>query len=108
MIIFFMGCACLSNIEIKTKYVDISEEQTKVHYNGQINNSNIFTSKISDDIFKVKNCNLKNTEKPIKKLINKNSESIHSNKTKSYDLSGTIITLLKNRVDNYQRKNKNQ
>lgn len=103
-----MGCACLSNVEIKTKYVDISEEQTKVHHNELINNSNIFTTKISDDIFKVKNCNLKSTEKPIKKLINKNFKSIDSNKTKSYDLSGPIITLLKNRVDNYQRKNKNQ
>ena len=107
-----MGCAFVTNnSQIKVNEVDINGEVTKSHKND-LNITNILEVKF-DDISIVNECNLKKLDKPKKP---KNKSKIKHNginvkkKNKSsnnieYNFSGPIITLLKNKVDNYQRKN---
>ena len=104
-----MGCAYItSNYQVKINEVDISGEITKSHKN-ELNVTNILQVK-SDDILiindlkkigKVKKMNNKSKTKINKYIENKKNISANGLETK---FSGPIITLLRNKVDNYHRK----
>ena len=106
-----MGCSYItSKSQVKINEVDISGEATKPHI-SDINVTNFLQAK-SDDIVivndlkkigKVKKANNKSKSKI------KNNKNIVNNKSKSSNslqtnFSGPIITLLRYKVDNHQRK----
>ena len=104
-----MGCACIvKKVEIKIKEVDLSGDQTRSIQNESTTNLKTFSKQTTVDIFEIKKCQLNNSGMPKKKLDKANSRSIESNYSNSQTFSGPIITLLKNRVDNYQRKLKSK
>ena len=104
-----MGCSYItSNSQIKIKEVDISGEVTQFH-KSELNITNILQVK-SDDVLiitdlkkieKVKKANNKSKTKNSRIIMNKKKVSSNSLET---NFSGPIITLLRNKVDNYQRK----
>ena len=104
-----MGCSYItSNSQIKIKEVDISGEVTQFH-KSELNITNILQVK-SDDVLiindlkkieKVKKANNKSKIKNNKNIVNNKNKSSNSLET---NFSGPIITLLRNKVDNYQRK----
>ena len=103
-----MGCAYItSKSQVKINEVDISGEATKPHKND-LNVTNFLQEK-SDDIVivndlkkigKVKKANNKSRTKINKKFMKKNM-SLNSLET---NFSGPIITLLRYKVDNFQKK----
>ena len=103
-----MGCAFINNkTQIKINEVDISGEATNPH-KSDLNITNIMQVK-SDDIViiddakkieKIKKNNKKKT-KVNKKIINRKNKSANN---LEFKFSGPIITLLRNKVDNHQRK----
>ena len=104
-----MGCACIAkHVEIKTKEVDLNGDQTRSTQNESTTNLKTFSKQTTVDIIEIKKCQLNNLEMPKKKLDNENNRSIESNYSNNQTFSGPIITLLKNRVDNYQRKLKSK
>ena len=104
-----MGCSYItSNSQIKIKEVDISGEVTHIH-KSELNITNILQVK-SDDVLiindlkkiqKVKKANNKSKTKNSRIIMNKKKVSSNSLET---NFSGPIITLLRNKVNNYQRK----
>ena len=104
-----MGCAYVSSkSQVKINEVDISGEDTKPHKN-ELNITNILQVK-SDDVLiindlkkieKVKKANNKSKTKNSRIIMNKKKVSSNSLET---NFSGPIITLLRNKVNNYQRK----
>ena len=104
-----MGCAYITNkSQVKINEVDISGEATNPH-KSDLNVTNFLNVK-SDDIVivndlkkigKVKKVNNKSKTKNIKNIMNKKIISSNSLET---NFSGPIITLLRNKVDNHQRK----
>ena len=104
-----MGCSYItSNSQIKIKEVDISGEVTQFH-KSELNITNILQVK-SDDILiiidlkkieKVKKANNKSKTKNSRNIMNKKKVSSNNLET---NFSRPIITLLRNKVDNYQRK----
>ena len=106
-----MGCACLAkNVEIKSKdlNIDLSGEQTKSTKNELTTYINTFSREESTDIFEVQKRKLNINNKPKKQLNKLISHSIESKKISDQVLSGPIITLLKSRVEKYQRLKNNQ
>ena len=108
-----MGCACVTKINLKD--VDLNEDHTKDYQSELLNDEQIEKIKTSDNIFKVQKSNLSNLKKKNKsksKSKNKNKKPnisqklINLNSPKDFKVSGPIITLLKNRVDNYHHKKK--
>ena len=105
-----MGCAYITNnSQIKINEVDISGEATNIH-KSDLNVTNFLHVKSDDDIVivndlkkigKVKKVNNKSKTKNIGNIMNKKIISSNSLET---NFSGPIITLLRNKVDNYQRK----
>ena len=107
-----MGCAYVKKIDIKTKDIDLSGEITKPHHNEVSNDLIIAPKKESNEIINIEKFNFRNLEKP-KKNSNENkkkenkkriSKSKSSNNMNEFKFSGPIISLLKNKVDNYQKK----
>ena len=107
-----MGCAYVKKIDIKTKDIDLSGEITKPHYNEANNNLIIAPKKESTDTINIAKFNFRNLEKP-KKNSNENkkkenkkkiSKSKSLNNMNEFKFSGPIISLLRNKVDNYQKK----
>ena len=108
-----MGCAFINNkTQIQMNEVDISGEATNPHEND-LNVTNILQVK-SDDIViidsakkseKIQKKNDKSKTK-IKKKTNNNiiNRKIRSANNLEYNFSGPIISLLRNKVDNYNRK----
>ena len=104
-----MGCAYItSKSQVKINEVDISGEDTKPHKN-ELNVTNFLQEK-SDDIVivndlkkigKVKKANNKSRTKNNRNFLNKKNMSLNSLET---NFSGPIITLLRNKVDNFQKK----
>ena len=104
-----MGCSYItSDSQIKIKEVDIIGEATQLH-KSELNITNILQAK-SDDILivndlkkieKVKKANNKSKTKNSRIIMNKKKVSSNSLET---NFSGPIITLLRNKVDNHQRK----
>ena len=104
-----MGCGFITNkSQVKINEVDISGEITKSHKND-LNITNFLQVK-SDDILiindlqkigKVKKANNKSKTKNSRNIMNKKKVSSNNLET---NFSGPIITLLRNKVDNYQRK----
>ena len=105
-----MGCSYItSNSQIKIKEVDISGEVTQFH-KSELNITNIVQVK-SDDVLiindltkieKVKKANNKSKSKTKNSRIIMNKKKVSSNSLET-NFSGPIITLLRNKVDNYQR-----
>ena len=104
-----MGCAYIKKTDIKTKEVDLlSGEVTKAHRN-EVNN-NIYTSpkKVSSETFNIEKFNFRNLEKSKNNTNDKNKVKKAARKSKSLSnlnevqFSGPIISLLKNKVDNYR------
>ena len=103
-----MGCAYITNkSQVKINEVDISGEATNPH-KSDLNVTN-FLNVRSDDIVivndlkkigKVKKVNNKSKTKNIG-IMNKKIISSNSLET---NFSGPIITLLRNKVNNFQRK----
>ena len=96
-----MGCGFITdNSQVKINEVDIIGEITKPH-KSDLNITNILPVK-SDDIVIVND--LKKIGK-VKKTNNKskNKKNISSNILET-NFSGPIITLLRNKVDNFHRK----
>ena len=109
-----MGCAYVKKIEIKTKDVDLSGEITKAHCNESNNDLNIALQKKTSEIINVEKFNFRNLDKS-KNPNNENNENNKINKKRiskskslnnmnEFKFSGPIISLLKNKVDNYQKK----
>ena len=109
-----MGCAYVKKIEIKTKDIDLSGEITKPHCNESNNDINIALKKKSSEIINLKKFNFRNLDKS-KNPNNENNENNNVNKKRiskskslnnmnEFKFSGPIISLLKNKVDNYQKK----
>ena len=104
-----MGCAFINNkSQIKIKEVDISGEATNPH-KSDLNVTKIVQLK-SDDIIiiddvkkveKIKKKNNKSKTKVNKNIINRKNKSANN---LEFKFSGPIITLLRNKVDNHQRK----
>jgi hypothetical protein len=106
-----MGCAFINNkSQIKINEVDINGEKANPH-KSDLNVTSIDQVK-SDDIViidnekKVKKTKTKTkTNKSKTKLNRKNvSEKNKSANNLEFKFSGPIITLLRNKVDNHQRK----
>ena len=107
-----MGCAYVKKIDIKTKDIDLSGEITKPHYNEANNNLIIAPKKESTDTINIAKFNFRNLEKP-KKNWNENTNKLNKkrvSKSKSlnnmneFKFKGPIISILRNKVDNYQNK----
>jgi len=107
-----MGCAYVKKIDIKTKDIDLSGEITKPHYNEANNNLIIAPKKESTDTINIAKFNFRNLEKP-KKNSNENTNKLNKkrvSKSKSlnnmneFKFKGPIISILRNKVDNYQNK----
>ena len=104
-----MGCAFINNkTQIKINEVDISGEATNPH-KSDLNVTKIVQLK-SDDIIiiedvkkveKIKKKNNKSKAKVNKNIINRKNKSANN---LEFKFSGPIITLLRNKVDNHQRK----
>ena len=104
-----MGCAYItSKSQVKINEVDISDEATKSHKN-ELNITNYLQEK-SDDIVivndlkkieRVKKANNKSRTKTNRNFLNKKNMSLNSLET---NFSGPIITLLRYKVDNFQKK----
>ena len=104
-----MGCGFITNkSQVKINEVDISGEVTHIH-KSELNITNILQVN-SDDVLiindlkkieKVKKANNKSKTKNSRIIMNKKKLSSNSLET---NFSGPIITLLRNKVDNYQRK----
>ena len=102
-----MGCAFINNkSQIKVNEVDITGEATNPH-KSYSNDTNILQVK-SDDIIIINDLkkigNLRKTSNKSKinnNIINKKNKSSNN---LEYNFSGPIINLLRNKVDNYQRK----
>ena len=103
-----MGCAYVSSkSQVKINEVDISGEATKPHKN-QVNITNFLQAKPDDIVIvndlkkieKVKKAKNRSKSKKNKNIVNKiiSSNSLETN------FSGPIITLLRNKVNNFQRK----
>ena len=107
-----MGCAYVKKIDIKTKDIDLSGEITKPHYNEANNNLIISPKKESTNTINIAKFNFRNLEKPKKNSIentnkaNKNrvSKSKCLNNMDEFKFNGPIISILRNKVDNYQNK----
>ena len=104
-----MGCAFISNkSQIKINEVDISGENTNPHKSDS-NVTNIVQVKSNDIVIidevkkveKIKTKKDKSKTKVNRKIMNK---KIKSAKNLEFKFSGPIITLLRNKVDNHQRK----
>ena len=108
-----MGCAYVKKIDIKKKDVDLSGEITKTHFNEVNINLRIEPKKETGEIMNIEKFNFRNLEKSNNSnkniKVNKINQKIFS-KSKSltnvneFKFSGPIISLLKNKVDNYQKK----
>lgn len=107
-----MGCAYVKKIDIKTKDIDLSGEITKPHHNEVSNNLIIAPKKESTDTINIAKFNFRNLEKP-KKNSNENTNKLNKkrvSKSKSlnnmneFKFKGPIISILRNKVDNYQNK----
>ena len=106
-----MGCGFITdNSQVKINEVDISGEITKPH-KSDLNITNILPVK-SDDIVivndlkkigKVQKTNNKSKSKNKKYRDIVNKKNISSNSLET-NFSGPIITLLRNKVDNFHRK----
>ena len=102
-----MGCAYVKKIDIKKKDVDLSGEITKAHFNEVNINLRIEPKKETGEIMNIEKFNFRNLEKSnnsnhvSKKTIIK---SISVKNVNEFKFSGPIISLLKNKVDNYQKK----
>ena len=103
-----MGCSYItSKSQVKIKEVDISGEATKPHKN-EVNITNFLQAKPDDIVIvndlkkieKVKKAKNRSKSKKNKNIVNKiiSSNSLETN------FSGPIITLLRNKVNNFQRK----
>ena len=103
-----MGCAYVKKTNIKTKDIDLSGEITKPHHNEISNDLTIAPKKESTDIINIKKFNFeesKNSNENIKKVNKKRiSKSKSLNNMNEFKFSGPIISLLRNKVDNYQKK----
>ena len=104
-----MGCGFITNkSQVKINEVDISGEITKSHKN-ELNVTNLLLEKSEDIVIvndlkkigKVKKANNKSRTKNIRNFLNKKNMSLNSLET---NFSGPIITLLRNKVDNFQKK----
>ena len=107
-----MGCAYVKKIDIKTKDIDLSGEITKPHHNEVSNDLIIAPKKESAEIINIAKFNFRNLEKP-KKNSNENtnkankkrvSKSKSLNNMNEFKFKGPIISILRNKVDNYQNK----
>ena len=105
-----MGCAYVKKLDIKTKDIDLSGEITKAHYNESNNNLVITQKKESTDIINIEKFNFRNLEKSknsndnnkVNKKIVSKSKSL--NNMNEFKFKGPIISILRNKVDNYQNK----
>ena len=106
-----MGCAYITNkSQVKINEVDITGEATKSH-KIELNVTNFSQAKSDDivivnDLKKIGKVNKANDKSKTKAKNNKNSmnkKNISSNSLETI-FSGPIITLLRYKVDNYQRK----
>ena len=104
-----MGCAYISSkSQVKINEVDISGEATKPH-KSELNVTNFLQAKPDDIVIvndlkkigKIKRANNKNKTKNIRNIANNKNISSNSLET---NFSGPIITLLRNKVNNFQRK----
>ena len=103
-----MGCAYITNnCQVKINEVDISGEVTKPH-KSELNVPNFLQVK-SDDIVIVNDLKKIGNVKKENKSKAKNNRSVLkkiyiSSNSLETNFSGPIITLLRNKVNNYQRK----
>ena len=102
-----MGCGYVKKLDIKTKDIDLSGEITKPHCNEVNNDFSIAPQKEAGQLINLEKFNFRNLEKSnnsnhvSKKTIIK---SISVKNVNEFKFSGPIISLLKNKVDNYQKK----
>jgi hypothetical protein len=102
-----MGCAYITNnCQVKINEVDISGEVTKPH-KSELNVPNFLQEK-SDDIVIVNDLRkigkVKENKSRTKNNRNIMSKKYISSNSLETNFSGPIITLLRNKVNNYQRK----
>ena len=106
-----MGCAFISNkSQIKINEVDIIGENTNPHKSDS-NVTNLVQVKsndivIIDEVKKVEKIKNKTKKDKSKTKVNRKimNKKIKSAKNLEFKFSGPIITLLRNKVDNHQRK----
>ena len=103
-----MGCGYVKKLDIKTKDIDLSGENTKPHSKEVNNDFSIAPLKeagqltINIEKFNFRNLEKSNNSNQISmKNLSKFRSSINVNE---FNFSGPIISLLKNKVDNYQKK----
>ena len=102
-----MGCAYVKKLDIKTNDIDLSGEITKPHCNEVNNDFSISPQKKAGQLINLDKFDFRNLEKSNKSnQINKKtiSKSISVKNINEFKFSGPIITLLKNKVDNYKKK----
>ena len=98
-----MGCAYIArNVEINKKEVEL--DQTKAIQQESSTNLKTLSKQATEEFFEIKQCKINNLKVQKKKLDKEISRSIGSNYSNIPTYSGPIITLLRNRVDNYHRK----
>ena len=101
-----MGCGYVKKLDIKTKDIDLSGEITKPHSNEAYKYFIIAPQKEADQFVNIEKFNFRNLEKSnssnqiSEKKFSKTCSLINVNEL---NFSGPIISLLKNKVDNYQK-----
>jgi hypothetical protein len=102
-----MGCAYVKKLDFKTNDIDLSGEITKPHCNEVNNDFSIAAQKKAVQLIDLEKFDFRNLERSNNsKQINKKTiiKSISVNNISELKFSGPIISLLKNKVENYQKK----